>query len=89
MKVLKRPNTSWTMKHTCSQCTAQLEVEKGDLKFSSYPGDYRDPGYETWTATCPICAVPFNITASSIPKVVQLEVKRGLASPGTSYPFDK
>jgi hypothetical protein len=89
MKVLKRPNTAWSMKHTCSQCTAELEVEKGDVKFTSYPGDYRDPGYDTWTANCPICSNVFHIKEAALPKAVQIEIKKGLASPGTSYPFDR
>lgn len=91
MKILKRPNTTWSFKHTCVKCEAELEVEKGDVKFHSYPGDFRDPGYETWTATCPCCTANFDIPASRIPKAVQIEIQKGLASPGITYggPFDR
>lgn len=91
MKILKRPDTAWSLKHTCSHCTAELEVEKGDVKHNSYPGDFREPGYETWSATCPICSVSFDIPVTKIPKAVQVEIKRGLPAAGTSYggPLDR
>jgi len=76
MKVLKQPDTTWSMKHTCTHCTAELEVEKSDVKFTSYPGDFRDPGYDTWTATCPVCSNAFHIKEATIPKVVQIEIKK-------------
>lgn len=85
MKIIKRPDTAWTMKHTCSNCTAELEIEKGDVKFNSYPGDFRDPGYETWSASCPICSQSISIREASIPKAVQVEIKKGLPAAGTSY----
>ena len=75
MKVLKRPDTNWSIKHTCANCTAELEVEKNDVKFHSYPGDFRDPGYETWSATCPVCSAGFDIAVAKIPKAVQVEIK--------------
>ncbi len=86
MKVLKRPDTAWSYKHTCSTCTAELEVEKSDVKFSSYPGDFREPGYETWSATCPICQHGFNIPVTAIPKAVQVEIKN---KPTYGGPFDR
>lgn len=82
MKILKRPNTDWSMKHTCSQCTAELEVEKGDVKFTSYPGDFREPGYETWTATCPFCSNVFHIKEATLPKAVQIEIKKNRSDNG-------
>lgn len=75
MKILKRPDTAWSLKHTCVNCTAELEVEKGDVKFHSHPGDFRDPGYETWSASCPICSANFDIPVTKIPKAVQVEIK--------------
>lgn len=77
MKVIQMPNTSWSHKHTCANCTAVLEVEKTDVKYYSYPGDQREPGYETWSATCPVCRVQFNIPETNIPKPVQVEIKQG------------
>ena len=76
MKVIKAPDLNWTRKHTCSTCTAELEVEKSDVKYQYHSGDQRDPSYETWTATCPICKVDFHIPESSIPKGVQVEIKK-------------
>lgn len=76
MKILKAPDTAWTMKHTCTNCTAELEIEKTDVKFAVHPGDYRDPGYEVWTASCPICSRSINIKEASIPKAVQVEIKK-------------
>lgn len=75
MKVIKAPNTDWTRKHTCSNCTAELEVEKADVKYQYYSGDFRDPSYETWTANCPFCHKDFNIPESSIPQAVKIEIK--------------
>ena len=75
MKVIKAPNTVWSYKHTCGTCTAELEVEKSDVKYEYYAGDFRDPSYENWTATCPICKHGFNIPANNIPKAVQVEIK--------------
>lgn len=91
MKILKKPDTNWSLRHTCTNCTAELEVEKGDVKYHSYPGDQRDPGYDTWTATCPVCSALIDVPVSKIPKAVQVEIKRGLASSGLSYggPFDR
>lgn len=85
MKIIKRPDTQWSHKHTCNNCTAELEVEKGDVKHQSYPGDFRDPGYEIWQATCPICSVVFTIPEKSIPKAVQVEIKKGLSAAGVTY----
>lgn len=91
MKILKRPNTQWSYKHTCVKCDAELEVEKGDVKYHSYPGDFREPGYETWSANCPCCSASIDIPVSKIPKAVQIEIQRGLPAAGTSYggPFDR
>jgi len=75
MKVLKRPDTSWSYKHTCAQCTAELEVEKSDVKYHHYSGDFREPEYETWQATCPVCSSVFSINEKNIPKIVQIEIK--------------
>lgn len=76
MKIIKAPDTNWTRKHTCANCTAELEVEKGDVKYRYHSGDSRDPSYETWTATCPICKTDFNIPEANLPKAVQVEIKK-------------
>lgn len=76
MKILKHPDTKWTYKHTCANCTAELEVEKPDVKFKYFDGDFREVGYDTWTATCAVCNNDFNIPLESIPKAVQFEIKK-------------
>lgn len=85
MKILKAPSTVWSYKQTCVGCDAELEVEKGDVKYYSYPGDQRDPGYDTWTSKCPICDKEIIVPVSKIPKAVQVEIKKGLPSPGTTW----
>lgn len=85
MKILKKPDTTWSYKHTCKQCAAELEVEKGDVKYTHHSGDYRDPSYETWQATCPVCTSIFEIPCNIIPKIIQLEIKKGLPAAGISY----
>jgi len=80
MKILKRPDTAWSYKCTCSRCTAELEVEKTDVTHASYPGDYREPGYDTWKAYCPLCGNCIDITESAIPKAVQVEILRKKSS---------
>lgn len=89
MKIIKRPNTEWSMKYTCSNCTAELEIEKGDVRFHSYPGDMREPGYNTWTTNCPVCDVLIDIAENKLPKAVQVEIKK--KGSGSSYggPFDR
>jgi hypothetical protein len=86
MKILKRPDTAWSYKHTCSFCTAELEVEKSDVKYEYYHGDYRDPIlYENWTATCPICKHEIHIPPLSIPKAVQVEIKAKILNDKENY----
>jgi hypothetical protein len=87
MKVIKKPDTAWSYKHTCANCTAELEVEKSDVRYYHYDGDQREPGYETWSATCPICSTNFDIPANTLPKAVQVEIKKGLSTRGG--PFDR
>ena len=77
MKILKHPDTKWTYKTTCPNCTAELEVEKPDVKFSHYSGDYfREPAYDIWQANCAVCSSGITIPAENIPKAVQFEIKK-------------
>lgn len=81
MKIIKKPNTDWSYKHTCKNCTAELEVEKSDVKYehhtSSDPRDPRDSGdWNTWTARCINCNELFNIPETAFPKAVQVEIKK-------------
>src|SRR5713226_9368347 len=80
MKVLKQIDTSnWTYKHTCVTCESELEAEKIDIKFHHHNGDQREPGYDSWSAKCPVCSSSFNIPTNKIPKAVQVEIKRGVS----------
>jgi hypothetical protein len=76
MKVLKRPNTDWSYKHTCLQCGAELEVEKSDVSHTYYPGDFRDPTYEQFMAKCAVCSSQFTVPNNVIPKIVQFEISQ-------------
>lgn len=82
MKVIKQPNTEWSYKHTCKNCTAELEVEKGDVRHEHHTNcDPREPGgdWDTWTAKCPICNDPISILTTAIPKAVQVEIRKRCA----------
>lgn len=87
MKILKRPDTNWSYKHTCVQCSAELEIEKSDVKHTSYPGDFRESGYDVWEATCPICSVIINIPVNTMSKAVQVEIKQRLSRPNIETIF--
>lgn len=87
MKVIKKVDTSgWNIKHTCTTCESELEIEKGDIKYEYHSGYQRDPDYVSWTTKCPVCNQHIDISIKSIPKVVQVEIKNGkIPSPGVSY----
>lgn len=93
MKILKMPDTKWSYKHTCLNCTAELEVEKIDVRHYHYDGDQREctSGYDTWTCTCPVCSAQFNVPENSIPQAVRVEIKQGGLNKTSSYggPFDR
>lgn len=76
MKILKKQDVSgWTVKHTCSNCESELEVESKDLIYSHYDGDMREPGYESYNAACAVCSQQFNVPTTKIPKLIQIEAK--------------
>jgi hypothetical protein len=85
MKILKAPDTNWGYKHTCADCEAELEVEKGDVKYQFHSGMGRENDYETWEAKCPLCEREIAVPLAKIPKAVQVEIKKGLPSPGTTW----
>lgn len=87
MKVIKKQDVSnWSHKHTCVNCESELEVESKDLRYSRVDGDPREPGYDSFTATCCVCSQSFSVPTNKIPKLVQVEVKgRGRSSGGGSY----
>lgn len=76
MKIIHKPATDWTYKHTCKFCDTELEVEKSDVKYSFQSGYGRDSDYDYWSAKCPVCNESFSIPAAKIPKIVQIEIKK-------------
>jgi DNA-directed RNA polymerase subunit RPC12/RpoP len=74
MKIINQPSTNWTWQYTCSGCDAELEVDKSDVKYKYYPGDYREKSSETYWVVCPVCNT--QKTIPSLPKIVQLEIKK-------------
>lgn len=76
MKIIKEPDSNWTMRYTCTTCTAELELNKDDVSYTRYDGDMRDPGYDTWTSTCPCCSTTINIKESSLPAIVRVHIKK-------------
>lgn len=90
MKILKRPDTQWSLKHTCTNCTAELEIEKQDVKHTHYAGDFRESSSDSWTTNCPICGQSIYISENNIPKAVQVEIKnKPSASSGTGGWYDR
>src|SRR5271169_4737576 len=87
MKVLKKIDTTlWRYRQICVKCESELEAEPGDVLYHYYPGDCRDPGYETWTITCPVCSHVIDVPPSKIPKAVQVVIQKGkLPHSGTQY----
>jgi len=90
MKVIKQPDTSgWKFEHTCSTCDAVLQVEASDVKYTYNPGDFRDPGYESYYAYCACCSTQFNIPEGKLTKAIKHQAKqRGSGSGGGGY-FDR
>lgn len=78
MKIIKAPETNWSIQFTCTNCTAQLEVETADIIITHFDGDYREPAYNRFSFKCPICNVVHFVSNDSIPKGVQVAILRRL-----------
>jgi hypothetical protein len=87
MKILKHPETKWSMKHCCTKCSAELEVETADVKVVHWPEDSRDPSYDSYTAECPLCQEKINIPEKSIPPFVRVKMQKQSSSQSTSADF--
>jgi hypothetical protein len=87
MKVLKTTDTSkWSYKFTCAQCESELEAERGDVKHQHYSGDFREPSYDVYTVSCPICKRSQTIPMDKIPKALQIQIKnKKFSNPEVSY----
>jgi len=76
MKALKQPDNTWSYKHICETCDAELQVDKEDIHYQHYSGDQRDPSYNTYYAECPVCHQSFDVPESKMSKIVKLEVQK-------------
>lgn len=76
MKILKAPETEWSYKCKCYNCTAELLVEKQDIKYKS-DYDMREGSWETWSVVCINCNHGFEISPNHIPQAVKTEIKDG------------
>lgn len=87
MKVLKTTDTSkWSYKFTCGQCDSELEAERGDVKHEHYSGDFREPSYDSYSVSCPVCQRTQTVPTDKIPKALQIQIKnKKFANPGTTY----
>lgn len=70
MKVIKAAVDlkTWSIKHTCPNCTSEIEVECKDI---SYDYQFKD---SKWRATCCLCEKSFAIEEKDIPKLVQADI---------------
>lgn len=90
MKILSKQDVSqWTYVHVCSTCESKLEVEAKDLSHHHYDGDMREPSYDSYSASCPVCHTSFNITEKNIPKLIQVETKAKSARSTSDYFKDR
>lgn len=77
MKIIKKPTLDgWTHKIICPQCTSELEAEPSDIKYHYYPGDFRDPSYESFHVNCPVCDRVIDIPTKSIPALLQIQCRK-------------
>ena len=86
MKILRKLDTSqWNYKYTCGKCDTEMEVEKGDLKYKYMDGDRNEMGQDTFAFNCPACGDVSFVPLVRIPKLVQIEVKKGVPAAGVKY----
>ena len=77
MKIIKQLDINdWSYRHTCLDCSAELEIEANDIIYNNYPGDFRESSYETYTCKCPVCTNVIIINNDKIPKLIKLNSKK-------------
>lgn len=77
MKILKQMDIdSWSHTLVCQICDSRLQIDKNDIKCESYPGNARDPSYETYSVTCEVCKTIIMISESKIPKLVKVLLRK-------------
>jgi hypothetical protein len=77
VKIIKQADTAeWSFRATCDNCDSELQVEANDVKFVSHP-DYgpREPGWDEYYATCPVCSSKIGIPESKVPKALRIKAK--------------
>lgn len=77
MKILKQEDTSkWGFRTTCDNCDSELLVEASDLHHLYHEGyGMREPSWDEYFATCPVCSKIVGIPESKIPKALRVSVK--------------
>ena len=80
MKIIKKTDTAtWNYPYTCSKCDTEMLVEKGDLVYKylepDRPGGNGDGVFSFY---CLECHDKVRMLTDRIPKMVQIEVKKGL-----------
>ena len=89
MKVIKKTDVSgWAYKHTCSGCDSELEIEAKDVHHRYIDGDPREPGYDSYSASCCVCDCSISIPSSKIPKLLQVEIQNRTKRRSSNY-FDR
>ena len=76
----------WSYTFMCSECDSELQADASDLIHHHYDGDQREPGYETWCITCPVCAHSTIVKDDKIPKIVKINHAKKQSYGG---PFDR
>jgi hypothetical protein len=86
MKIIKKQDTTnWTYKHICSGCDTELEIEAKDLIHRHYDGDFREPGYDKYSANCAVCQCDISVQENKIPRLIQIEAKKRSSGNRTNY----
>lgn len=77
MIIVKKQNVSnWNYKHICNKCDTELLIEKDDLKYNYYAGDFREPTSEGFSANCVVCSASISVPMNNIPKLIIIEIKK-------------
>lgn len=76
MKIISKPDTSsWSTKHTCSNCDSNLEINGEDLIYELEDTGYYDMESDAYYVDCPVCSELSYVQENEIPKLVRMEAK--------------
>lgn len=77
MKILKKVEVNtWKHVFTCTKCESELEADASDVVHEHHAGNIRDPSFDTYHVTCPVCEYKHSLSFKEMPKVVQLEAQK-------------